>query len=142
MPILSQWYGQDAPELILTDIKGEKHSLSNYKGKNVMVIFWATWCPPCLHEIPYLITLRNKIAQDELAMLAISNEPLSTVKKFAEKKKINYTVFAVANRPPTPYNLIRGLPSSFFIDPQGKVKLVTEGAMSLPEILGILNAEE
>lgn len=141
-PILGRWYGEIAPNFILTDINGKKHSLNDYKGKNVMLLFWATWCPPCLQEIPHLIFLRNKVSDDELAILAISDERLSKVKNFVERVKINYTVFAAAGNLPSPYNTIRAIPSTFFIDPQGRIKIVAEGATSFGEILAILRAEQ
>ena len=139
-PAHSPWYGKPAPDFTLTDIAGKQHKLSNYRGRNVMIIFWATWCRPCHAEIPHLIALRNIIGEDKLAMLAISNENPSLVKKFVADKKINYTVLSNPGAMPPPYSQIRGIPSSFFIDPDGKIKLATSGLLSLGEIKAILQA--
>jgi len=99
-------------------------------------------------EIPHLIELRKTTSQDKLAMLAISYTTImppnttKMVKKFATQQKINYTVFSVdIDKMPAPYSQIRGIPCSFFIDPQGKIKLVTEGLLSLGAIRAILQAE-
>ena len=141
-PAYQRWYGKQAPDFALTDIDGEIHKLSDYRGKNVMLVFWATWCPPCVMEIPHLIALRNVVSKDELAILAISSEYRSLVKKFVKTQKINYTVFAGnAGYIPAPYSTIKGLPSSFFIDSEGKIKMATTGMTHLGEIKAILKAE-
>ncbi len=86
------WHGKPAPDFTLQDIKGQTHKLSDYKGKNVMLVFWATWCGPCKMEVPHLIEFRNSNSSNELAILAISNENAEKVKQFVEAQKINYTV--------------------------------------------------
>jgi peroxiredoxin len=146
-PAYTNWYGKEAPDFTVTDITGKQHKLSDYRGRNVMLIFWATWCRPCIMEIPHLIELRNTIGEDKLAILAISHiEPMSsteTVKKFvALNPVINYTVISTdIMAMPEPYNLVNSIPSSFFIDPQGKIKLATEGVVPLPDIKAIIEAE-
>jgi len=141
-PAYKSWYGKTAPDFTLTDITGKQHKLSNYRGKDVMIIFWATWCVPCHIEIPHLIELRNTVSEDKLAILAISDEYPALVKRFAADRKINYTVIS-ANMlaMPSPYNSIRAIPSSFFIDSEGKIKIATEGVLSLDAIKAILQAE-
>ena len=140
-PAYTYWYGKMAPDFTLTDIDGKQHKLSDYRGRNAVLIFWATWCGPCLMEIPHLIALRNIVDESKLAMLAISNENPALLKKFAANKKINYTVLSDRGTMPLPYNQIRGIPCSFFINPEGKIKLATEGVLSLGTIKAILQAE-
>ena len=135
------WYGKPAPDFTLTDISGKEHKLSDYKGKNILIIFWATWCGPCKMEIPHLIELRNTLSESELAMLAISNENPDLVKSFAAKAKLNYTILTDRGGLPAPYNAIRAIPSAFFINRRGNVKLGTTGLVSLEEIKAILEAE-
>lgn len=125
----------------MIDIIGKEHKLSDYRGKNIIIILWATWCLPCLREIPHLIELRETISEDKLAMLAVSDERPQRVKNFVPKAKINYTVLLNQGALPGPYNTIKAIPSSFFIDPQGKIKLATMGLISLDEIKAILQAE-
>jgi peroxiredoxin len=147
-PAYTRWYGKPAPDFTVTDITGKKHTISEYRGKNVMLIFWATWCRPCIMEIPHLIELRRTVSEDKLVMLAISYigpmNSAETVKKFVEANPvINYTVVSIdADTMPKPYNLVSAIPSSFFIDPQGKVKLVTEGLVPLPDMKAIIEAEQ
>jgi peroxiredoxin len=142
-PTFGTWVGKPAPDFTLTDITGKDHKLSDYRGKDVLIIFWATWCGPCLVEIPHLIALRNTVGEDKLAMLAISNESPAIVEKFVanQKVKINYTVLSDPGSMPAPFNLIYSIPCSFFIDPDGKVKLATVGTLSLSAIKDILKAE-
>ena len=140
-PIYRTWYGKTSPDFTLTDITGKKHKLSGYRGKDVLITFWATWCRPCLMEIPHLIELRNTISEDKLAMLAISNENFTLVKRFAASRAINYTILLDAGYMPAPYNRIISIPTSFFINPEGKIKLATEGLLSLSEIKAILQVE-
>jgi len=137
-PAFTPWYGKPAPDFALTDLDGKEHKLSDYKGKKVLLVFWATWCPPCKKEIPDLIELRKTVSEDKLAMLAISNEKPDLVKSFVAQANINYTVLLDPGTLPGPYNTINAIPSSFFIDPEGKIKLATSGLVSLSEIKAIL----
>lgn len=141
-PILSDWQGKPPQDFSFTDITGAEHKLSDYKGKNVMVIMWATWCPPCNMEIPHLIALRNSISKDELAMIAISDENLPLVKDFASRKGLNYTIVGGRIPLPPPFVLSRALPTSFFVDKAGNIKLVAEGMMTESETKAILLAKE
>jgi len=105
-------------------------------------------CSACRMQIPGLIELRKTISREKLALLAISyitTMPPNTtemVRTLVERQNINYTVFSVdISDVSPPYANIRGIPSSFFIGPEGKIKLATEGLLSLGEIKAILQAE-
>ena len=139
-PAYTHWYGKPAPDFTLADLAGKEHKLSDYRGKNVLLVFWATWCGPCRREIPGLIELRKTVGEDKLAMLAISNEELDLVTKFVPEAKINYTVLTDPGALPGPYNTINSIPCSFFINPEGKIKLATSGLISSGEIKAILQA--
>ncbi|MDH4242076.1 MAG: TlpA family protein disulfide reductase [Phycisphaerae bacterium] len=142
------WYGKMAPDFNLTDITGKQHRLSDYRGKDVMLIFWATWCGPCIMEMPSLIELRKTTDEDKLAMLAISyitTMPPNTterVKSMVEQRKLNYTVISVdVSSVSAPYNQVNGIPCSIFIDSEGKIKLATVGVLPLDAIKAILQAK-
>jgi len=147
-PAFTNWYGKEAPDFNVTDLKGQKHSLSQYRGKNVMLVFWATWCPPCIKEIPHIIELRKTYGEDKLAILGVtfidSRNSLEKVKRFvAQNPEINYTIIpADYENTPRPYTEIQGIPCSFFIDPEGKIKLVTEGMIPLSQMKAIVEAEK
>jgi peroxiredoxin len=142
------WYGKMAPDFYLTDITGKQHRLSDYRGKDVMLIFWATWCGPCIMEMPSLIELRKTIDEDKLAMLAISyittipSNTTERVKSMVEQRKLNYTVISVdVGSVSAPYDQVTGIPCSFFIDPEGKIKLATIGVLPLDAIKAVLQAK-
>lgn len=140
-PAFTSWHGKAAPDFVLTDVNDKTHRLSDYRGMPVMVIFWATWCGPCLIEIPQLMALRNSTSEDQLAMLAISKEPPALVKRFAAEYKLNYTVLLDNASMPAPYSLVNSIPSSFFIEPDGKIKIATMGLIPQKDIKAILQAE-
>jgi thiol-disulfide isomerase/thioredoxin len=133
-------YGKPAPDFEFTAVDGKKVKLSDHKGKNVLLVFWATWCGPCIIEIPHLIELRNHFSKDELTILAVSDEHPDKVKRFAESKKINYTAGTFRGQLPRPFIEVQTLPSAFYIDKQGKIKLGTRGIVSLAESTAIIKA--
>jgi len=142
------WYGQEAPDFAFTDLEGKSHKLSDYKGRKVIIVLWATWCRPCVVEVPHLIAARNIYDPDELSILGVTvkgpGNPESAIRKFVESnKRINYTIVPV-NRGeiPEPYRSVEYIPSSFFIDSRGKIVLVSTGQMELGSIKAILAAIE
>jgi thiol-disulfide isomerase/thioredoxin len=131
--------GQMAPPFTLKDISGHKVSLSDYKGKAVIVDFWATWCAPCKVEIPWLEKFHDQYASQGLEILGVSEDDLDPddkAKLLQEKKdiankaaqmKINYPVLIDDASVAKPYGGIDGLPTTFFIDRSGKVVASTVG---------------
>jgi thiol-disulfide isomerase/thioredoxin len=138
--------GKSAPAFTLKDTKGNKVSLANYKGKAVVVDFWATWCAPCKVEIPWLEQFHNQYAGQGLEILGVSEDDLDPddkAKLAQEKKdiadkavqlKINYPVLIDDASVSTPYGGIDGLPTTFFIDRNGKVVASTVGLAPRDEI--------
>jgi len=136
-------FGKDAPDFSVNDITGKAHKLSEYRGRNVVVVFWATWCPACNLEIPHLIELRNMFPEDKLAILSISNEEPGHLKHFAESKGINYTVASLGGSPlPEPFANVTSIPTTFFIDPEGKIKFAAVGLVPLADAKVIMNIEQ
>ena len=136
------WTGREVPDLTLRDLGGKDHKLSDYRGKDVMLIFWATWCKPCLSEIPGFIQLRKSISEDKLAMLAISNEHPELLKRFVVAKRLNYTVLRISSgNIPIPYSMVDSIPCTFFITAEGKLKVAAVGVLSLNEVKAILEAK-
>ncbi len=145
-PAYTSWVGKPAPDFTVTDLAGKQYKLSDYRGKNVMLVFWATWCPPCMMEIPHLISLRKAKSQDDLAILAITYEKPELVQKFTSSKNLNYQVVIEQQNMPAPFGVIRiyktsGIPASFFIKPDGTIKLATSGLLAEDDMRGILEAE-
>ena len=144
-PRFTQWDDKIAPDFTVTDIDGKTHKLSDYRGKEVVLIFWGTWCPNCLREIPSFVQLRKDFPEKELAILAISyelpNDSLAKVKLARDKFKMNYPLAHVAMRSmPLPFNFVDPLPGAFFINKHGIIKLATEGAISSTQKKQIIKA--
>lgn len=138
--------GKKAPNFTLKDTEGRKVSLSDYKGKAVVVDFWATWCAPCKIEIPWLEQFNKQYADNGLQILGISEDNLNLDDKAelakqkqdiadkAKELKINYPVLYDDANVSTPYGGVEGLPTTFFIDRSGKVVASTVGLVSRDEI--------
>ncbi|MBN1123424.1 MAG: TlpA family protein disulfide reductase [Sedimentisphaerales bacterium] len=122
-------WGSLAEDFSYTTVTGETAKLSDHKGKNVILVFWATWCPPCRAEIPHLVQLRKEFSNKDLEIIAISNESSQTVKSFVEKEGINYTVVAGNVLLPSPFNKVQSIPTAFFLDSEGKIKIATVGVV-------------
>src|ERR1700741_713914 len=86
--------GQTAPDFVLTDSIGSNVKLSNYKGKVVLLDFWATWCGGCKVEIPWFMEFENKYQGSGLSVIGVSmdEDGWKAVKPFIEQKKLNYPV--------------------------------------------------
>jgi peroxiredoxin len=141
-PILMEWYGKAAEDFSYADIYGVEHSLSGYIGRDVVVVLWATWCPPCRMEVPHLKELRNTFSEEELAILAISNEAQERVRRFADENGLNYTVIATQEPLPEPFRQVDGIPASFYINKEGKIKLAVQGLIPFGEAQAILKVGE
>jgi peroxiredoxin len=142
-PAFLDWVDKQAPEFSLTDLNGKTQTLSSFRGRMVMLIFWATWCGPCKMEIPALIELRKQIPENKLAMLAISYENSGRVRQFLMQNPLNYTVIATPQSSlPIPYRWINAIPTTFFIDKDGTIRLAAEGVVLSKETELILKALE
>jgi peroxiredoxin len=122
----AEWKGKPAPDFSVTTLDGKTLSLSELRGRRVIVDIWATWCPPCRMEIPHFNQLASEVGEDELAIIAISDEDEATVKTFIESTPMNYNV-ACSNTLPAPYGTISAYPTTFFIDRNGVIDAVIVG---------------
>lgn len=107
--------------LPLTDLDGKQATLGDYRGKVVLVNFWATWCPPCRKEIPDLETLYNRFKGQGLVVLAISDEDLDKVKPFIAERNVTYPVLLDPGRKVNELFQVVGIPKTFIYDRSGKL---------------------
>ncbi len=124
--------GRIAPDFSLTSTDGKMIKLSDYRGKVVVVDFWATWCPPCKAEIPDFIKLYSQHKDEGLQMIGISLDEggLKDVKPFMKEYGINYPIVMGTEEVVSAYGGIRGIPTTFVIDKTGHVRGAFEGYRS------------
>ena len=123
---LTIWEGVLAPDFTVTALDGKELTLSELRGKRVVVDFWATWCLPCRKEIPHFVRLVNETSRGDLVVVGISSEEARVIDTFAKKNNINYPVASAGKLPP-PYDGIQSIPTTFFIDRRGVVQNVLVG---------------
>ncbi len=116
-----------APNFQLQTLDGKEVTLTDYRGKAVILNFWATWCPPCLKEIPDFVELTKTKDSDKFVILGVtlqSGTP-EEIRKFAEERNMNYPVLtgeeAYLMKLTQLYGGIRGIPTTFVIGPDGRV---------------------
>ncbi len=117
----------EAPQFILTDIDGRSLSLSQYRGKVVILNFWAPWCPPCRREIPDLISLQNQYGAQGLQIIGIGLDQPNNVAAFVRQNSINYPVAVGDADVAQLYGGVSGIPTTFIIDKQGNIRKSFEG---------------
>jgi len=115
--------GSQAAEFELADVAGTKVHLSDFKGKVVILDFWATWCGPCRVEIPEFVKLQDKYRDKGLAIVGLSldAEGASVVRPFAKEHDINYTMLLATDDTARLYGGIVGIPTTFILDRQGRI---------------------
>lgn len=138
--IKKQLAGKPAPELEVTDIQGNPVSLSNLKGKTVLLDFWATWCPPCLADGPALDKLYRKYGEKDLTIIGISvSEERDVVEQFLKKHPHTFpVVLTTENEMPRPYQ-VGVFPTYMVIAPDGTLTTAIEGDQGFGELRKILD---
>ena len=108
-------------DFTLTDLHGKAWTLSQLRGRVVLVNFWATWCPPCRKEMPDLEALYNRFKGQGLVILAISDEELGKVEPFIAERKITYPVMLDPGRKVNEMFQVEGIPKSFVYNREGRL---------------------
>ncbi|HZI62589.1 MAG TPA: TlpA disulfide reductase family protein [Pyrinomonadaceae bacterium] len=122
-------------ELELRDINGRALKLADYKGKVLLINFWATWCAPCRSEIPELIKLQSKYRDQGLQIVGITYPPeeLSEVQRYVKNAKVNYPIAIGTKATKALFTTSETLPISVVFDPDGNVKHIIEGILYTDE---------
>jgi thiol-disulfide isomerase/thioredoxin len=129
VPSRAEQTGKAAPGWQLSDVNGKPLKLADFKGKVVVLDFWATWCPPCRAEIPGLVALQKKYAAQGLSVIGVSldEQGPSVVKPFIERFAINYPVVMGNEKVLADYGGITAIPTTFVIDREGNVVAAHQG---------------
>lgn len=134
-PVLQEHPTKDlAPELRLTDLDGKTQDLKDYRGKVVLLNFWATWCPPCIKEIPSLNNLQKKYSNDQFTVLSVDvGEEPKDIKAFLEHVPADYPVLVDSSRTTTEPWQLKAFPSTYLIDKQGRLRYMYFGGLEWDE---------
>ncbi len=126
---LVPWRGGAAPPLELQALDGSRHALADYRGRVVLVNFWATWCAPCRAEMPSIERLRRSLDGEPFAVLAVNvGEDANAVRAFADSVTMRFPLLLdVDNRVTRDWGA-RALPTTFIIGPDGRVRYQAIGA--------------
>ncbi len=121
--------GELAPKFQLQNLDGQSVALSNFRGKPVVLNFWATWCSPCRSEMPYIQQVYDEWSDKGLVVLTINiGESSTKVKEFMQGYGLSFTVLLDTKEKVAQSYNIRGIPSTFFIDKDGIIQVKIIGA--------------
>ena len=125
-------HGASAPDFSLTSLDGSQIKLSDFRGKAVLLNFWATWCPPCKVEMPLFEELQKQYGKSGLVVLgvAMDDSDPSKIAKFASDLGVNYPVLLGTNKVSDDYGDVQVLPTTFYI---GRDGAIVEKMTGLPE---------
>lgn len=121
-----------APDFTLKDVNGKPVKLSDYKGKVVLLNFWATWCGPCKIEIPWFKEFETTYKNQGFAVLgvAMDDEGWEVVKPYLKDKEVNYRVVVGTEQVSVLYGDVESLPTTFIIDREGRIASIHIGLIS------------
>jgi thiol-disulfide isomerase/thioredoxin len=128
--------GQTAPDFSLASLDGKTLKLSDFRGKAVLLNFWATWCEPCKIEMPWFVELQKKYGPQGLQIVGVAMDDSGNkeIADFAKKMNVNYPIVIGKESVGDQYGGIPYLPSTFYIDRDGKVVDRIFGLVSRSEI--------
>jgi len=127
--------GAPAPDFSLPDLDGKPLDLTNYRGKVVLLDFWATWCTPCRDEIPHFVEWQDKYREQGLQVIGISmDDGPKPVREFYREFKMNYPVALGTEKLAASYGGVLGLPITFLIDRDGRVAAKFVGAVEMSSV--------
>jgi len=131
-----------ANEFQFTDLKGKEQHLSDYKGKWVLVNFWATWCPPCLEEIPDLVEMYNARKEADFVVIGVAmSSSKESVISFAKQMDISYPIILGTDKLAAQVGRIEALPTSYLYDPTGKLVSYQTGMVSRDAIENFIKSK-
>ena len=134
-----------AAEFTLTDMHGREHRLSDYRGKWVLVNYWATWCPPCLEELPELEVFHSN-AEGTAVVLGVNMEDieLESLRAFVDGQFLSFPILVAGASPNVGQRVgpVNALPTSYLISPAGEVVARQEGTVTAEGIRKFIQAYE
>lgn len=134
-------YGAD--DFILNDTTGTKHTLSQYKGKWVIVNYWATWCPPCLEEVPDLVAIYDKYRNKNLMVfgVAFDYQNPQEVARYVDDMLMSYPIVLGDDRVRQQIGSSDVLPTTYIYNPQGRLIKTKRGTVTKKYLEAIISGE-
>jgi peroxiredoxin len=128
--------GVQAPDFDLATLDGRRVKLSDFRGKAVLLNFWATWCPPCKVEMPWFVDLQKQYGKDGLVVLGVAMDDTAPEKiaEFAHEMGVNYQVLLGTDQVSDDYGDVQYLPTTFYVDRNGVIVDKAAGLFSRQEI--------
>src|SRR5262249_26592963 len=128
------WIGQAAPNFTLTDLNGETVSLQSLRGKAVLLNFWATWCGPCVAEMPHLEKLHREYKNKGVIVLGIDDEGAEVAQGYLKQHGYTFNTLIDAEKQASRLYRINAIPQSFFITKDGKIAAYNRGTLRESEL--------
>lgn len=126
---LPEYSQQTAPEFTLDDIDGQTHRLSDYRGKVVILSFWATWCPPCRYEMPSMERLRKLVEGEDIEILAVNvGESEDAIFIFTADYPVEFSLLMDRDGAVIQDYPVIGLPTTYVIGPEGRIRYRAVGS--------------
>ncbi|WP_338448905.1 thiol-disulfide oxidoreductase ResA [Niallia oryzisoli] len=123
--------GNISPDFTLSDLDGKEHTLADNQGKGVVINFWATYCPPCEKEMPYLENAYQTYKDQGIEILAVNAaEPTILVNQYVSRKKLTFPILLDRNGQVLENYQVQNLPTTFFINAKGEVVKKVLGELS------------
>ncbi len=124
----------------LKDLNDITHRVSDLKGKFLVMNFWATWCSPCIHEMPELEKFYQNHKNTAVVWgITFEDSDLESIKSFVKKLNVTYPILGYGQDPETGYGQVNVLPTTFIIDQDGKFLHRFEGPITEQDIIGVIN---
>ncbi len=130
--VLSMLFSSAVSAFELQDTKGNSHQLAAYKGKWVIVNYWATWCPPCLEEVPELVNLYDERHDDGVMVIGVvfDYESVDIVEQYVDDMLMSYPIVLGSDRVAEQIGPATVLPTTYIYNPQGELIKVKRGTVS------------
>lgn len=128
-------------DLQLTDLEGKQFKLSDYRGKWVVLNYWATWCPPCLEEIPELVHFHETHKDSNAVVIGVDMEMLSpdVLRQFVDDNFMTYPIVPLVEEMPA-FDDVQNFPTTYLIDPDGVAVVRHVGAVTSEALEEFINA--